>query len=107
MNIEKIAKAIETDAGESLPDLRQALQEAKDMRTGKAIGRVTTSEQLLVRAARTKLGLSQTEFAARIGTPVATLRDWEQGRFAPPGAAICLLRLLVAHPKLSGELVAA
>jgi putative transcriptional regulator len=107
MDIEKIAKAIEADAGEPLPELRQALREARDIRAGKATGRVTTPEQLLVRAARAKLGLSQTEFAARIGTPAATLRDWEQGRFSPPGAAVCLLRLLVAHPKLSEELAAA
>lgn len=107
MDIEKIAKAIEADAGEVLPELRQALRESQDIRAGRAVGRETTPEQLLVRAARAKLGLSQAEFAARIGTPVATLRDWEQGRFSPPGSAMCLLRLLVAHPALSKELVAA
>ncbi len=83
MNIEKIADAIETDAGEPLLELRQALREAVAGR-----GRVTSAEQLLVRAARSALGLSQADFAVRIGTPVATLRDWEQGRFAPPGAAL-------------------
>lgn len=102
MNIEKIANAIETDAGEPLPELRQALREAAARR-----GRVTSAEQLLVRAARAALSLSQADFAVRIGTPVATLRDWEQGRFAPPGAALCLLHLLVAHPKLSNELAVA
>lgn len=101
-NIESIAKAIETDAGEALPELRQALHEASQ-----CAGRVTTPEQILVRAARVKLKLSQAEFSARIGTPVATLRDWEQGRFSPPGAALRLLRLLVAHPKLADELEAA
>lgn len=107
MEIEKIAKAIEADAGEALPELRQALREARDIRAGKKAGRVTTPEQMLVRAARAKMGLSQAEFAARIGTPAATLRDWEQGRFAPPGAAVCLFRLLVAHPQLSEELAVA
>ncbi|MDO5611313.1 MAG: helix-turn-helix domain-containing protein [Pseudomonadota bacterium] len=107
MDIEKIAKAIEADAGEALPGLRKSLAEAKAIRSGKAAGRVTTPEQLFVREARAKLGLSQPEFAARIGTPAATLRDWEQGRFAPPGAVLCLLRLLVAHPKLVAELDAA
>jgi putative transcriptional regulator len=47
VNIEKIAKAIEADAGEPLPDLRQALEEAKAR-----VGRVTTPEQMLVRQAR-------------------------------------------------------
>ena len=68
---------------------------------------MTTPEQALVCAVRVSLGLSQVDFAARIGTPVATLRDWEQGRFAPPGAALCLMRLLIAHPELLEDLAAA
>jgi len=70
-------------------------------------GRITTPEQILVRTARSKLGFSQTELAARINTPVATLRDWEQGRFSPPGIALCLFKLLTMHPQLSQELAAA
>ncbi len=102
IDIEKVAAAIEADAGESLPDLRQALAEAKA-----GLGRVTTPEQMLVRQARQKSGLTQAAFAARIETPVATLRDWEQGRFAPPGVVLCLLRLIIKHPELSQELNAA
>ena len=45
-DINKVAAAIEADAGETLPDLRQALAEAKDEK-----GRVTTPEQMLVRQA--------------------------------------------------------
>lgn len=103
MNIDAVAAAIEADAGEDLPDLRQALTEAK---AGIA-GRVTTHEQMLVRQAREKSGLTQTAFAERIETPVATLRDWEQGRFSPPGGVLCLLRLIVKHPELSRELASA
>lgn len=44
--------------------------------------------------------------AHRIKTPLATLRDWEQGRFKPPGAVLCLLNMLVKHPELVAELVA-
>ena len=100
MNIEAVAKAIEADGGEVFPDLRQALKEVKRGITG----RITTPEQILVRQAREKSGLTQTVFAERIDTPVATLRDWEQGRFAPPGGVLCLLRLIVKHPELSLEL---
>ena len=102
MDIEAIAKAIEADAGEALPELRQALEE-----TNAWMGRVTTAEQTLVRSARAKTGLSQKAFAERIATPVATLRDWEQGRFAPPGGVVCLLRLIVRHPELMEEIAAA
>lgn len=102
IDIEAVARAIEADAGEVLPDLRQALKEAKE-----GVGRVTTPEQILVRQARQKTGLTQADFAERIGTPVATLRDWEQGRFSPPGAAMKLLQLIVKHPELSAELAVA
>ncbi|MCL5969278.1 MAG: helix-turn-helix domain-containing protein [Betaproteobacteria bacterium] len=99
IDVEMVAAAIEADAGEALPDLRQALAEAKA-----GIGRVTTPDQILVRQAREKSGLTQAAFAERIATPVATLRDWEQGRFAPPGGVLCLLRLIIKHPELSDEL---
>ncbi|WP_028218577.1 helix-turn-helix domain-containing protein [Paraburkholderia oxyphila] len=100
-DIERIAKAIETDAGVPLPDLRKALEEAKGR-----VGRVTTPEQMLVRQAREASGMTQPAFAECIGTPVATLRDWEQGRFAPSGAVLCLLRLIIKHPELMAELAA-
>lgn len=102
IDLEKVAAAIEADAGESLPDLRQALAEAKA-----GVGCVTTPGQILVRQAREKSGLTQAAFAELIETPVATLRDWEQGRFAPPGGVLCLLRLIIKHPELSQELSAA
>ncbi len=103
LDVEAVAKAIEADMGECLSDIRQALAEAKNG----MIGRVTTPAQLLVRQARTMAGLSQQAFADRIATPVATLRDWEQGRFAPPGGVICLFRLITKHPGLALELDAA
>lgn len=99
LDIEAVAKAIEDDAGEPIPNIRQALSEAKE-----GLGRITTPEQMLVRQARQNSGLTQAAFAKRISTPVATLRDWEQGRFRPPGGVICLLRLIVKHPDLAQEL---
>jgi putative transcriptional regulator len=99
MNIDKIANAIEADAGEEIPRLHDGLAE---MQAGR-VGRRTTAEQLLVRSARTKLGLSQQAFADLIRTPVATLRDWEQGRFTPPGAALRLMEIAVAHPEVMSD----
>lgn len=99
IDIETVASAIETDAGQSLPDLRQALCEANA-----SLGRITTPAQMLVRQARQQSGLTQAAFAERISTPIATLRDWEQGRFQPPGGVMCLLRLLMKHPHLTEEL---
>lgn len=102
IDIDAVAQATEADAGEPLSDLRQALREA-----AVCAGRVTTPEQMLVRQARERSGLTQAAFAKRIDTPVATLRDWEQGRFTPPGGVLCLLRLILAHPELVHELEAA
>jgi putative transcriptional regulator len=51
-------------------------------------------------AFRSMLDLSQPAFAAALGIQVGTLRNWEQGRRTPDGAAIALLRLAARHPRL-------
>jgi len=95
MNIEQVVKAIEADAGESIEGLRESLRE---MESGE-FAREYTPEQLLVRAARKALGLSQAQFAKLIDTPVATLRDWEQGRYTPPGSVRVLCKIAINHPE--------
>jgi putative transcriptional regulator len=44
------------------------------------------------------LGLTQEEFARAYGIPVATLRDWEQGRRRPDQASKTLLKLIERMP---------
>ena len=100
LDIESVAAAIEADAGQKLPSLRNSLT---DFKNG-SYGRAHTPAQILARSARAKSGLTQQAFAERIKTPVATLRDWEQGRFEPPGGVLCLLSLISQHPELSDEL---
>jgi putative transcriptional regulator len=56
-----------------------------------------------VAAIRNKTGLSQTAFARRIGVPVGTIRNWEQGRRSPQGPARILLALLDRNPKIVEE----
>lgn len=101
-DIESVAQAAEADADMDLPGLRESLNEMVDGRQGK----VHTPEQILVREARTKLGLSQSNFANLIKTPVGTVRDWEQGRFKPPGGIQCLLHIAIKHPDVVRELAA-
>jgi putative transcriptional regulator len=48
---------------------------------------------------REQYGLSQDKFASLMGISVATLRNWEQGRRRPEGAARVLLRVAAAHPE--------
>ncbi len=52
-----------------------------------------------VRAIRQKLGLSQDKFSALLGISPATLRNWEQHRRKPAGAARVLLRVAEKHPE--------
>jgi putative transcriptional regulator len=56
-----------------------------------------------VQAIRKKAGLSQAAFARRIGVPVATLRNWEQGHRSPTGPARVLLALLDRNPRIVEE----
>ena len=52
-----------------------------------------------VRRVRRRAGLSQAEFARRIGISVATMRGWEQGKLVPQGAARALLRVIDRVPE--------
>jgi DNA-binding transcriptional regulator YiaG len=51
-----------------------------------------------VRAIRAVTGLSQAKFAELLSIEVATLRNWEQGRREPTGAARALLRAIRNNP---------
>jgi putative transcriptional regulator len=50
------------------------------------------------RNVRGRTGLTQTVFAARIGVPVETVRNWEQGKRSPRGPARALLKVLEQAP---------
>jgi putative transcriptional regulator len=52
-----------------------------------------------VREVRTKMGLSQTQFATKFGFPPATLRNWEQGRARPDAPTRVLLAVIARHPE--------
>ena len=49
--------------------------------------------------ARTKL--TQVEFAARIGVPIETVRNWEQGKRSPRGPARALLKMIDQAPQVA------
>ena len=51
------------------------------------------------RRIRRRLGLSQMELARRIDVPHETIRNWEQGKRCPTGAARALLRVLDKAPE--------
>jgi putative transcriptional regulator len=51
-----------------------------------------------VRDLRRRAQLTQTEFAAKLGVPVETIRNWEQGKRAPRGPARALLAVIARAP---------
>jgi putative transcriptional regulator len=53
------------------------------------------------RRVRHKVGLSQAAFAKRIGVPVDTVQNWEQGKRLPRGPARALLRIIDRAPDLA------
>ena len=60
---------------------------------------VETSALPAVRDLRRRARLTQTEFAARLGVPVETIRNWEQGKRAPRGPARALLAVIAHSPE--------
>jgi putative transcriptional regulator len=52
-----------------------------------------------VRDLRQRARLTQLEFAARLGVPVETIRNWEQGKRMPRGPARALLAVIAHAPE--------
>lgn len=61
--------------------------------------RVTPAADVDVKAIRAKLKLTQFQFADCFSIPLGTLRDWEQHRRSPDGAARVLLKIIEREPE--------
>ena len=79
------------------------LKSVKQMRRGQA-ARITRVKVPQAAEARSRVGLSQQDFARLLGVSARTLQDWEQGRRKPTGAAKTLLRVAFSHPEVLLEL---
>lgn len=75
-----------------------ALAEVEAMKRGEKTGARITTPGMTVKRLRERLELSQADFARRFGVPVGTVRDWEQDRRKPEGAALSLLRVIAYAP---------
>lgn len=78
--------------------LEQALAYAQG-EADKTRYRVHVPQTIDVRAIRTRLKMTQEEFAARFGFSVNTLRHWEQGKRQPEGSARAYLTVISRAPK--------
>ncbi|WP_315833420.1 helix-turn-helix domain-containing protein [Bradyrhizobium prioriisuperbiae] len=52
-----------------------------------------------VRDLRRRARLTQAEFAAKLGVPIETIRNWEQGKRSPRGPARALLAVIAHAPE--------
>lgn len=53
------------------------------------------------RGVRARTKLTQAEFSARIGVPIETVRNWEQGKRSPRGPARALLKVIDRAPDVA------
>ena len=81
----------------------ELLEAVQQMKAGDK-ARVYSPEQILAIAARRSANLTQLEFARLLDVSVDAIRDWEQGRRSPRGAARTLLRIAMTHPEILDRL---
>ena len=93
---------------ELFAQLLESGRQMKAIRDGKMkAARVTKLTPEHPRAVRSRLGMTQEEFAGMLGVPLGTLRNWEQGIREPAGAAKALLRVAAKHPDIVRRTLAA
>ena len=82
--------------------LKQSLREAEQIKRGamkpSRVFKIDPQNDIV--KVRTKLGLSQSKFAAVLGISADTLQNWEQGRRSPTGPAKVLLKVVTRHPEV-------
>lgn len=84
-------------------ELIESLTQACEHAEGKPSGaRLHTVEVPDVRAVRKQLRMSQQEFARVYRIPLATLKNWEQGRRQPDGPAAAYLQVISTRPREAG-----
>mgnify|MGYP006285209427 CR=1 FL=1 len=84
----------------SFDELMASVQQADRIISGDAQpSRVSEVPAYRVKRVRESLNLTQTQFAALVRVETATIRNWEQSRRQPDGAALALLTALENDPE--------
>jgi putative transcriptional regulator len=64
-------------------------------------GSAAPTDAVYARSVRARTKLTQAQFAARIGVPIETVRNWEQGKRSPRGPARALLKVIDKAPDVA------
>ena len=89
---------------------------AQQMRSGRPAGgflaasraaRAAAADAAYARGVRARTKLTQAQFAARIGVPIETVRNWEQGKRSPRGPARSLLKVIDEAPDVAFAVLSA
>ncbi len=85
--------------GKAFEKIRLGLEEAVEHAKGELPEtRLHIPRPVDVKAVRTRIGMTQEEFASKFGFSTATLRHWERGDRTPRGPALVLLNVIDHNP---------
>jgi putative transcriptional regulator len=93
---------IRTATSEVADSIRRGLEEALAYAKGTADAgryRIHIPPAIDVKAIRSKLNMTQEQFAGQFGFSINTLRHWEQGRRVPEGPTRAYLLVIDRDPK--------
>ena len=86
---------------DAAPDIAPVLARVDAATAGSATGPDAQLAAAYARGVRARTKLTQSEFAARIGVPIETVRNWEQGKRSPRGPARALLKVIDKAPQVA------
>ncbi len=102
ITVETVGRTIQIMKKRLFEQLRQSLREAGQIKRGtmkpSRVFKIDPQNDIV--KVRSKLGLSQSKFAAVLGISADTLQNWEQGRRSPTGPAKVLLKVVTKHPEV-------
>ena len=102
ITVETVGRTIQIMKKRLFEQLKQSLREAGQIKRGtmkpSRVFKIDPQNDIV--KVRSKLGLSQSKFAAVLGISADTLQNWEQGRRSPTGPAKVLLKVVTKHPEV-------
>ena len=84
---------------QAFESIKRGLEEAIEFAEGKPTQAIVHNlDAVDIKNIRSKVGMTQIEFASAFGISVSTLRHWERGDRNPAGPALVLLNVMEKEP---------